>query len=76
MSTDRLGRPIELRDYDAKQVVGVRIDSLGDKIWVCVDGACVLRVNAPAIEFTDDRLPRQGDRQRDHRLPKQEDSGT
>jgi len=56
MLTDAKDRPIELRDYDAKEGVGVQIGSLGHKLWVCVDGICVLRVNAPTIDITDQRL--------------------
>ncbi len=55
--TDAKDRPIELRDYDAKEVVGVQIGTLGHKLWVCIDGVAVLRVYAPSIDFTDQRLP-------------------
>ncbi len=53
--TDAKGRPVELRDFDAKHVVGVQIGSLGHKLWVCIDGISVLRVNAPEIDLTDMR---------------------
>ena len=43
----------ELKDYVANEGVGVRINS--NKLWVCVDGVCVLRVKSPLIELTDDR---------------------
>ncbi|KKN77748.1 hypothetical protein LCGC14_0357220 [marine sediment metagenome] len=53
---DAKGRPLELQDFDAKGAVGVQIGTLGHKLWVCVDGAAVLRVNAPKIELEDMRL--------------------
>lgn len=53
---DAKGRPVELCDYDANHVVGVQIGELGHKLWVCIDGVAVLRVNAPLIELTDHRL--------------------
>lgn len=49
-------RPETLRDMVAEHVVGVQIGTLGHKLWVCVDGEAVLRVKAPAIEFTDLRV--------------------
>ncbi|KKN88418.1 hypothetical protein LCGC14_0249810 [marine sediment metagenome] len=57
MITDAKGRPVELRDFDAKHVVGVQIGSLGHKLWVCIDGVAVIRVNAPTIELVDQREP-------------------
>lgn len=48
-------KPVELRDLQATEIVGVQIDSGGQKLWVCVDGACVLRVKTPAVHVVDDR---------------------
>ena len=45
-----------LKDYQASLGAGVRINATGEKLWVCVDGICVLRVLAPEIELTDDRI--------------------
>ena len=53
---DATGKELELRDLEAKHVVGVQIGELGHKLWVCVDGVAVLRVNAPRIELTDHRI--------------------
>ncbi len=55
MITDAKDRPIQLRDFDASHVVGVQIGALGHKLWVCIDGVAVLRVNAPEIDLTDHR---------------------
>ena len=35
----------DLLDVTGAQVVGIQISPLGDKIWVCVDGQCRLRVS-------------------------------
>ncbi len=53
---DKNGKEIDLQDYEASTVVGVQIGTLGHKLWVCIDGVAVLRVNAPEIEFTDMRV--------------------
>ncbi len=50
---DKNGRPLELRDYEAKEITGVQIGILGHKLWVCVDGVAVLRIKSPKIELTD-----------------------
>lgn len=50
---DAKGRELELRDYDAKEATGVQIGRLGHKVWVCVDGVAVLRVNTPIVELID-----------------------
>jgi len=42
-------------DLKAETCTGVQIDVTGKKLWVCVDGACVLRVKTPEIVLTDDR---------------------
>lgn len=57
MPEDKLGRPIELRDYDAKEIVGVQIGQRGHKLWVCIDGVAVLRVKSPRIDLKDMRTP-------------------
>ena len=49
---DKNGKPIELQDYEAEMAVGVEIGKLGHKLWVCIDGVCVLRVKAPHIQLT------------------------
>ena len=43
-------------DLEAQEVVGVQIGTLGHKLWVCVDGVCVLRVKSPKVELTDQRV--------------------
>ncbi len=53
---DKNGKPIELRDYVASECVGVQIGTTGHKLWVCIDGAAVLRVVAPTIELGDMRI--------------------
>jgi hypothetical protein len=47
----------ELRDITGAEVVGIQVSPLGDKIWVCVDGQCVLRVSRimQGVELTDSR---------------------
>jgi len=46
-----------LRDLVAEEVVGFQVD-LRNRIWVCVDGQCVLRVKgAKTVEITDMRSP-------------------
>ncbi len=45
-----------LRDIKAKEITGVQIGTLGHKLWVCVDGECVLRVRSPKIEIEDMQL--------------------
>lgn len=46
-------RSLELRDLKATEVVGLQIDSR-QRVWVCVDGQCVLRVvGATHVEVTD-----------------------
>lgn len=52
---DATGKPIELQDYVAKEIVGVQIGESGHKLWVCIDGVAVLRVKSPKIELTDYR---------------------
>ena len=56
---DAKGRLIELRDFDATEVVGVQIGTLGHKLWICIDGIAVLRVNSPKIELEDMREPKE-----------------
>ena len=53
---DKKGKEIDLQDYEASEVVGVQIGSLGHKLWVCIDGVSVLRVRAPKITFDDLRI--------------------
>ena len=56
--SDANGKPIELVDYVAKEIVGVQIQigSIGHKLGVCIDGVAVLRVTAPKIELADLRI--------------------
>jgi hypothetical protein len=42
-------------DITAEEITGVQIGQLGHKLWVCVDGQCVLRVKSPKIELDDQR---------------------
>ncbi len=53
---DKNGKPVKLVDYDAKEIVGVQIGTLGHKLWVCIDGVAVLRVRSPKIDFKDFRF--------------------
>jgi hypothetical protein len=46
---------MELRDYNAKEITGVQIGAQGRKLWVCVDGQCILRVVSPEIQLEDNR---------------------
>ncbi len=46
----------KLRDIDAIEITGVQIGTFGHKLWVCVDGECVLRVRSPEISLDDMRL--------------------
>ncbi len=57
MLSDKNGKEIKLQDYEASEIVGVQIGTLGHKLWICIDGVAVLRVHAPKIDFTDLRLP-------------------
>lgn len=41
------------RDFRADEITGVQISADGKRLWVCVDGACILRVRSPKIELTD-----------------------
>jgi len=50
---DKLGKEIELRDYEATHITGVQIGTLGHKLWVCIDGVAVLRIKSPVIQLED-----------------------
>ncbi len=50
---DKNGRPLELRDFEAKEITGVQIGELGHKLWVCIDGVAVLRIISPVIQLDD-----------------------
>ena len=52
---DANGKPIDLVDYKATEIVGVQIGAQGHKLWICIDGVAVLRVTSPQIELTDMR---------------------
>ena len=52
---DKNGNYIELRDFEARIGTGVDIGCTGHKLWVCIDGAAVLRVKSPMIKLTDMR---------------------
>lgn len=49
---------LELRDFIAKEIVGIQISPESHRIWVCVDGQCILRVKIPTgkVELTDMRI--------------------
>ncbi len=48
----------EMRDLKADEVVGFQVDQR-NRVWVCVDGQCVLRVvGAKAVEIADLRRAR------------------
>ena len=57
MITDKVGKQIELTDYEAAHGVGVQIGQEGHKVWVCVDGVAALRVRTPAVFLEDARKP-------------------
>jgi hypothetical protein len=43
-------------DFIPEHGVGVQISADGTRIWVCVDGECVMRAkDVPLIQITDDR---------------------
>jgi len=49
---------LELRDINkTEEVVGIQISPEGHRIWVCVDGQCVLRIKNPSgkVQLTDMR---------------------
>ena len=46
----------ECRDINAQESTGVQIGTLGHKLWICVDGQCVLRIKSPKIGLTDLRI--------------------
>ena len=49
-------RNLELRNLKADEVVGIQVD-MGNRVWVCIDGQCVLRVvGAQCVEITDLRV--------------------
>ena len=54
--TDKNGKEIQLIDYEAKEITGVQIGTLGRKLWVCIDGVAVLRIKSPSIELLDLRI--------------------
>jgi hypothetical protein len=56
MCKDKNGKSIVLRDYEANEVVGVQIGTLGHRLWVCIDGVAVLRLRAPKIDLEDMRI--------------------
>jgi hypothetical protein len=46
---------LEQRDIKAQEVVGFQVD-YRNRVWVCIDGQCVLRVvGAKHVEIMDDR---------------------
>ena len=46
----------EIMDYQNIESVGIRVAADAQRIWVCVNGACVLRVRGIKIlELQDDR---------------------
>lgn len=59
---DKHGKLLQLRDFEANEVVGVQIGTRGHKLWVCVDGVAVLRVKAPVIDLEDMRRQTVTDR--------------
>ncbi len=53
---DKNGKEIVLQDYNANETVCVQIGTLGRKLWVCIDGVCVLRIKSPDITLNDFRI--------------------
>lgn len=50
---------LELRDYKDLEAIGVQISEDGNRIWVCVNGTCVLRAKGiQNIEINDMREKR------------------
>ncbi len=47
-----------MRDYQNVEGVGIRISADGNRVWLCVDGECVLRVKGigEPVAIQDDRL--------------------
>lgn len=61
-----------MQEFKDVKGVGIRIDWQGQRVWVCVDGACVLRVRgiSETLEVTDDRTdPPLSDTETDARWP-------
>jgi hypothetical protein len=51
-----VGKVHELRDMKADETVGIQVDGR-NRVWVCIDGQCVLRVvGAKHVEMTDLRM--------------------
>ena len=43
-------------DFSKVEDVGIQISADGQRVWICIDGECKLRVkNIDHIEFRDDR---------------------
>ena len=55
MLLDKNWKEIVCQDYEANIGVGVEIGQTGHKLWVCIDGICVLRIRSPKIILTDFR---------------------
>lgn len=49
-----LSNPVDYQDVES---VGIQISADGNRLWVCIDGGCVLRIKGikEPIEITDDR---------------------
>lgn len=59
---DANGKELTLVNYKASTITGVEIGKLGHKLWVCVDGVCVLRVQSPEIHLADNRKDEESSR--------------
>lgn len=65
----------KLRNYNDVKSVGIRIDQDGKRIWINIDGCCVLRVyEYTQLRVTDDRKREKSPKvehpkNRDHNLP-------
>lgn len=50
-------QPLPLTLPDVSECAGIQITPHGDgyRVWVCVDGQCVLRLTTLEVELSDDR---------------------
>jgi hypothetical protein len=58
---------LELRDINSADIVGIQVAPFGTKIWVCVNGICVLRIaniKDGKVEITDMRRKPRGERKK------------
>jgi hypothetical protein len=46
-----------LRDFYNVDAVGIQTDTKGQRLWVCIDGQCILRIKGiKTLEILDNRI--------------------